>query len=112
MFRLFQKEEEDVEGDSSTIIFKPGDIVQSTKGRDNGTIYVVVDLLPPRYCLVSDGRRRPVTNPKKKSYRHLKLLGHIDSRYLENWGTRDSLRNREIKKALEEFLRTEEGGLE
>ena len=32
MFRLFQKEEEDVEGDSSTIIFKPGDIVQSTKG--------------------------------------------------------------------------------
>lgn len=55
-----------MEGDSSTIIFKPGDIVQSTKGRDNDTIYVVVDLLPPRYCLVSDGRRRPVTNPKRR----------------------------------------------
>ncbi|MDD2430762.1 MAG: KOW domain-containing RNA-binding protein [Firmicutes bacterium] len=111
MLRLFQKEEEDGDSDGKTMTLKPGDIVQSTKGRDSDTIYVVVDLLPPRYCLVSDGRKRSVANPKKKSYRHLKLLGHIDSRYFENWGIRDSLKNREIKKALDEFLRTEEGGL-
>ncbi len=111
MIRLFHKEDEDGESDGGSIPFKPGDIVQSTKGRDRGTIYVVVELLPPRYCLVSDGSKRKVLEPKKKSHRHLKLLGQIDSRIFENWGIKDSLKNREIKKALEEFLRTEEGGL-
>lgn len=112
MLRFFSKADEEGESDSITIPLKLGDIVQSTKGRDRGTIYVVVELLPPRFCLVSDGRKRPVSEPKKKSYRHLKLLGHIDSRNFENWGVKDSLKNREIKRTLEEFLRTEEGGLQ
>ncbi|HHY19940.1 MAG TPA: RNA-binding protein [Firmicutes bacterium] len=106
MLRLFHNPEgEDGDGDGKSIPLRPGDIVQSTKGRDSGTIYVVVALLPPRYCLVSDGHKRTIANPKKKSYRHLKLLGHADSSILENWGMKDSLRNREIKKTLEEFLR-------
>jgi hypothetical protein len=114
MFRFFSKREDEGESDNSGIPLKRGDIVLSTKGRDRGTIYVVVDILPPRFCLVSDGRKRAVAEPKKKSHRHLKLVGQIDSHNLTDWGTKDSLINREIRKALEDFVRTEteEGGLQ
>jgi len=50
---------------------KPGQLVCSLAGRDKGKHYLVLQELDEKYVLLVDGRRRPVTRPKKKNKAHL-----------------------------------------
>ncbi len=46
--------------------FNIGQIVRSTKGRDQGHIFVVIGILDDQHLLVTDGDLRRVDKPKKK----------------------------------------------
>ena len=50
---------------------KPGQLVRSLAGRDKGIHYLVLQEIDDRYVLLVDGRRRPVSRPKKKNKAHL-----------------------------------------
>ena len=52
-----------------------GIVVVSAAGRDKTHLMVVVDLQKGR-ALVSDGRERPLNNPKSKNPRHLHKTEH------------------------------------
>jgi ribosomal protein L14E/L6E/L27E len=50
---------------------RPGQLVRSLAGRDKGKHYLVLRELDPVYVLLTDGRSRPVSRPKKKNRAHL-----------------------------------------
>lgn len=54
----------------------PGIAAISRKGRDKGRLYVVLCQLDADFVLVSDGRARLVSHPKKKRTKHLMAIGH------------------------------------
>ncbi len=51
-----------------------GDVVVSLKGHDRGRIYVVTGIEDDS-VLLCDGKRKLLSNPKKKNIKHLKETG-------------------------------------
>ena len=51
-----------------------GCVVISKQGRDINKPGVIVGWLPDDFALVADGRRRPVSRPKKKNMKHLAFM--------------------------------------
>ena len=54
--------------DEKTLI---GRIAQSVSGRDKGTVYVITGRQNGINVLVCDGKKRTVSQPKRKNIRHL-----------------------------------------
>ena len=50
---------------------KPGQLVRSKAGRDRGKHYLVLKVLDDRNVLLVDGKKRSLSNPKKKNTIHL-----------------------------------------
>lgn len=48
-----------------------GRIAQSVSGRDKGTVYVITGQPDSVFVLVCDGKKRTVSQPKRKNIRHL-----------------------------------------
>jgi ribosomal protein L14E/L6E/L27E len=57
-----------------------GTAVQSCAGRDKNGLYVVVGTLDYPYVWIADGRKYNLDKPKKKNYRHLRVVGTSVSR--------------------------------
>ena len=51
-----------------------GDIVVSLKGHDRGSFYVVIGVEDDS-ILLCDGKRKLLSDPKKKNIKHLKTTG-------------------------------------
>jgi len=62
---------------------KPGTLVQSLVGRDNGEHYLVVGTLSPKLVLVVNGVNRPLKSPKKKNLRHLQIQATVHAELVE-----------------------------
>ena len=54
------------------IPIETGRVVISRAGRDRGTAYAVLEVLPGDRALVADGRARTLDHPKKKNVKHLR----------------------------------------
>lgn len=54
---------------------KPGDIVRSRRGKDEGQLHAVLSIVDERYALVADGGKRRFDRPKRKNMLHLEPLG-------------------------------------
>ena len=80
---------------------RPGALVRSLAGRDEGMCYVVVRQVDERRTAVCDGRRRPLARPKVKSQRHLVVLGWVDANLALRIERGDRVSDLEIAKALE-----------
>jgi len=87
---------------------KPGTLVQSLVGRDNGEYYLVVGTLGPK-VLVANGVNRPLKSPKKKNLRHLQVLA---TAHAELVGRINSGRARddEIVQAIREMVGRKHAG--
>lgn len=74
-------------------------VVLSLAGRDKGRIFAVT--APPEngYAAVADGRLRSLQKPKKKKFRHLRVLGTLQEPYSTN---------RELHRALSRFAENRE----
>lgn len=54
-------------------------VVVSVKGRDEGKLYIVTSIIDNYFVYVSDGKKKPYENPKRKNRIHLKVIDAGDS---------------------------------
>ncbi len=50
-----------------------GSVVLAKAGKEKGELFVVVDI-DENYAYIADGKRLRAIKPKKKSFKHLKLI--------------------------------------
>ena len=54
-------------------MYKIGNVVIATAGKEKGQLLVIVNL-DDKYAYLSDGKRLKASKPKKKSFKHIKLI--------------------------------------
>lgn len=62
--------------DNTFSLFK-GQVVRSKKGRDEGKVFVVIDIIDKDYLYLVDGKLRKLDRPKKKKVKHLYIYKDI-----------------------------------
>ena len=80
---------------------KKGNICRSLAGHDKGTYYIIVET--ENVIKVSDGKYRPLSNPKVKNLKHLEIVDYEDEeiiRMIEN----NRLQNENIKYSIKKYL--------
>lgn len=82
---------------------RPGAIVRSLAGRDQGCCYVVKRQVGERLVAVSNGRQRPIDRPKWKNRRHLVVLGWADATLALRLERGDKVTDTDVIKALEAY---------
>lgn len=81
---------------------KQFDVALSMAGRDTGCLYLVSSLLNTSSCLVVDGKLKPLSKPKKKNLKHLKIIGNAENQ-LESLENKAGNKDAQIRKILKEF---------
>jgi ribosomal protein L14E/L6E/L27E len=73
----------------------------SLAGHDKGKLYVIVKV-DEEYVWLSDGRLRPLENPKKKKWKHVQVRKQIPEELQHaDW---NSIKNEEIKHCVKELM--------
>ncbi len=81
--------------------FRKGGFCISKAGHDSGTVYVVVEDRPCVY--VCDGKRRLLSNPKRKNPAHLQPVNYRDEA-LECRLEAGKLRDEDVKYSIKNYL--------
>ncbi|MET3616828.1 ribosomal protein L14E/L6E/L27E [Peptoniphilus olsenii] len=55
----------------TTINLERGQIVRSKKGRDEGKVFVITEVIDENYLYLVDGKLRKLDRPKKKKVKHV-----------------------------------------
>lgn len=80
--------------------YETGMLAWSRAGHDKDKLYVIVKT-EDEYVYLSDGRLKPVENPKKKKIKHIQMIKQIPE---ELCGlTVETLNNEQIRKAIRRF---------
>lgn len=87
---------------------KPGQLVTSTAGRDEGVHYIVIGIEDNLYVTVADGNKRPVDKPKRKNRRHLWVHAQVHQELAALLSSNQAVTDRQVREALEELLAREE----
>ena len=87
---------------------RPGQLVTSRAGRDQGETFVVLAVLDDRFVLVADGRLRRVAHPKKKNARHLEARRASHAGLAERLAGGRAVSDREVRAAILELVDAEE----
>lgn len=61
----------------NTFSLLKGQVVRSKKGRDEGKVFVVIDIIDKDYLYLVDGKLRKLDRPKKKKVKHLYIYKDI-----------------------------------
>ena len=78
------------------------DLVVSTAGRDQGTLYYCVGT-QERYVMLANGKNRTLDAPKKKLLRHVQKGLRSDTKVAQKLRAGDKVLNSELRKDLAEF---------
>ncbi len=81
-----------------------GQIVLITKGRDQGQLGVIVELIDDRFVKIADGDRRKVDRMKKKNMNHLELLDYIADEVKNSFVETGRVTNGKLRYAITNFL--------
>ena len=54
-----------------------GQVVKSRAGRDNGKIFLILEVIDEQYVHIVDGDLRKLNNPKKKKVKHLTIYNTV-----------------------------------
>ena len=90
---------------------KPGQLVTSRAGRDQGKQYLVVGINPNGYLLLANGEGRGMANPKPKSVRHLIIHQQIAEEVALKLENEVVVSDQELRTALEKLTQCHWGGL-
>lgn len=77
-----------------------GRLVYSRAGRDEGKLFIIIDILDDNYVYVSDGNLRPIEKPKKKKIKHLVFTKEVAEDIKSMLLSGEKVSNAEIKKFL------------
>ena len=78
------------------------DLVVSTAGRDQCTLYYCVGT-QERYVMLANGKNRTLDAPKKKLLRHVQKVLRSDTKVAQKLRAGDKVLNSELRKDLAEF---------
>ena len=82
---------------------KQFDIALSIAGRDTGYVYLISSILNNSSCLAVDGKLRPLSKPKKKNFKHLKIIGNAEKFFGGSLENKAGNKDAQIRKILKEF---------
>lgn len=82
---------------------RPGQVVRSQAGRDQGRYFLVMAVLDDRYVMVADGKQRKVESPKKKNVKHLAPMGIVAETLTPRLAAGERVTNAEVRRALREL---------
>ncbi|MCI5642766.1 MAG: KOW domain-containing RNA-binding protein [Peptoniphilus sp.] len=54
-----------------------GQVVRSKKGRDEGKVFVITEIIDDDFLLLVDGKLRKLDRPKKKKVKHLYIYKDV-----------------------------------
>ena len=54
-----------------------GQVVRSKKGRDEGKVYIIMEIIDDDLILLVDGKLRKLDRPKKKKVKHLYIYKDV-----------------------------------
>ena len=54
-----------------------GQVVRSKKGRDEGKVYIIMEIIDDDLLLLVDGKLRKLDRPKKKKVKHLYIYNDV-----------------------------------
>lgn len=80
---------------------RPGAVVRSLAGRDQGSCYIVLRQVDERFVAVVNGQQRSIDRPKQKNRRHLEVCGWADATLALRLERGDKVTDQDIVKALE-----------
>ena len=80
------------------------DLVISTAGRDQGSLYYCAGS-DGRYVMLVNGKDRTLDKPKRKSPRHVKKVLRSETRVAEKLRAGDKVLNSELRKDLAFFAK-------
>lgn len=75
------------------------DIVLSIAGRDQGTLFYVLDVADG-YVLIADGKGRRLEKPKRKKLKHVQKVARVESRVAEKLRSGEKVLNSELRRDL------------
>ena len=75
------------------------DLVQTTAGRDSGTLFYCVGC-DDRYVLLANGKDRTLDQPKRKSRRHVQKVLRSETRVAAKLRNGDKVLNSELRRDL------------
>ena len=75
------------------------DVVESTAGRDCGSLFYVIGI-EESYLLLSDGRGRTLEKPKRKKRKHTKTILRSETRVAAKLRCGDKVLNSELRRDL------------
>ena len=80
-----------------------GRIVYSKAGRDQGKVFVIINVLNSEYVNICDGRLRPVEKPKRKKIKHLEFTNIIAEEIGSLLMSDEKVTNAIIKRILQSY---------
>ena len=75
------------------------DLVVSTAGRDQGTLYYCVGS-KERFVMLANGKDRTLDKPKRKSLRHVRKVLRSETRVADKLRAGDKVLNSELRRDL------------
>ena len=78
------------------------DLVVSTAGRDQGSLYYCIGV-QERYVMLANGKNRTLEEPKKKLLRHVQKVLRSETRVAQKLQAGDKVLNSELRKDLAEI---------
>ncbi len=88
--------------------FQIADVVESTAGRDAGTLYYVIEGDDTWLSLVN-GKDRRLERPKRKKCKHTKKVLRSETRVAEKLRNGDKVLNSELRRDLAYLSQTPQG---
>ncbi|WP_435922597.1 hypothetical protein [Paenibacillus sp. DYY-L-2] len=81
-----------------------GQVVKTLKGRDAGSVYVIVGIVDEKFVLIADGDKRKFDQPKRKNIQHLALQPMISSEVVHSLQETGRVTNGKLRFAVNAFL--------
>ncbi|GIP55778.1 KOW domain-containing RNA-binding protein [Paenibacillus vini] len=81
-----------------------GQIVKTLRGRDAGTVYVIIGIVDERFVLIADGDKRKFDQPKRKNLQHLELQSMISSEVVHSLQESGRVTNGKLRYAVNVYM--------
>ena len=78
-----------------------GRVVLSRAGRDQGHVFVIMDVIDENYVAIANGCQRKVDNPKKKKIKHLVAKPEIIEEIREKIFAKKRIFDSEVRNKLD-----------
>lgn len=56
-----------------------GQLVEASRGRDEGKLFFIIKIVDDEYVFISDGRSRKLDKPKLKKIKHLNIRDYVNN---------------------------------